>query len=180
MNMVTGLPSGCDLLVNNLQDNNVTKMRNIVFCVLMTCNLYVMLNRYAYWKSICLPLYSPFAFFLSCSVGNIAYWRVQEDTEKIHHFKVKSKLFHDCQAVSQSVSWASFWAQNKTSERCWSSETVLCSMYLKLLSSYNTVIYWLWRSVELMLQIPVFWNIMLPCKLVCKYKSFTESGCLHL
>ena len=46
--MVTGLPSGCDFLVNNLQDNNVTRMRNIVFCVLITFNLYVMLNMYAY------------------------------------------------------------------------------------------------------------------------------------
>ena len=37
--MVTGLPFGCDFLVNNFQDNNVKKMRNIVFCVLITCNL---------------------------------------------------------------------------------------------------------------------------------------------
>lgn len=27
----------------------------------------------------------------------------KNDTEKIHNFKVKSKLFHDCQAVSQSA-----------------------------------------------------------------------------
>jgi len=48
MKCVTGLPSGYDLLMNNFQDNNVTKMRNIVFCVLVACNLYVMLNMYAY------------------------------------------------------------------------------------------------------------------------------------
>ena len=106
MNMVTGLPSGYDLLVNNLQDNNVTKMRYIVFCVLITCNLYVMWNMCAYWKSIYLPLYSPFAFFLSYSTWNIAYWRVQEWHWKIHHFKVKSKLLHD--SGCQSVCWASF------------------------------------------------------------------------
>lgn len=46
--MVTGLPSRNYLLANNLQDKNVTQMRNMVFCVLIICNFYVMLNVYAY------------------------------------------------------------------------------------------------------------------------------------
>ena len=41
----------------------------------------------------------------------------KNDTEKINHFKVKSKIFHECQAVSQSAGLV-FWAQNKTSEKC--------------------------------------------------------------
>jgi len=100
MNMVTGLPSGCDFLVNNLQDNSVTKMRNIVFCVLITFNLYVMLNMYAYWKSIFLYISHLHSSFLVVR-ETLLTEEFKNDTEKIHHFKVKSKLFHDCQAVSQ-------------------------------------------------------------------------------
>jgi hypothetical protein len=54
--MVTGLPFCYDSLVNNLQDNDVIKMKinqflsmlcvNILFCVLETCNVYLRSNMY--------------------------------------------------------------------------------------------------------------------------------------
>jgi hypothetical protein len=54
---------------------------------------------------------SPFVFFYICHLHS-SFLVVREtllteefknDTEKINHFKVKSKLFHGCQAVIQSA-----------------------------------------------------------------------------